>query len=311
MGERIGRRCREESTPEGQTALRRLPTAGASTQVRGFTMPHFIRHIGIDYSGAMTADSPLTGLRVFEAATAPCGNARARPRGVAARERRLGPGLRYWTRRGLAEWLIGTLVDSPQPILVGIDHGFSFPESYFAQHGLPKEWHEFLADFCRYWPTDAPGATVEDLRRSRTAGAARRGGDARWRRLAEVRSGRAKSVFHFDVPGSVAKSTHAGLPWIRAIGEKVGWDRIHVWPFDGWTPRSGRHVLAEVYPARWNHGMRRDPRHTPDQHDAACVAAALAAADREGELEAFFNPKLSRTERAQAAYEGWILGVQP
>ena len=27
----------------------------------------------------------------------------------------------------------------------------------------------------------------------------------------------AKSVFHFDVQGSVAKSTHAGLPWIKAL----------------------------------------------------------------------------------------------
>ena len=29
--------------------------------------------------------------------------------------------------------------------------------------------------------------------------------------MTEVRAG-AKSVFHFDVPGSVAKSTHAGIP---------------------------------------------------------------------------------------------------
>jgi hypothetical protein len=28
----------------------------------------------------------------------------------------------------------------------------------------------------------------------------------------EERSGSAKSVFHFDVQGSVAKSTHAGIP---------------------------------------------------------------------------------------------------
>jgi len=274
-------------------------------------MPHFVRHLGIDYSGAGRADAPLTGLRLFEAAKAPCGIARARPRGVPARELRPNPGRGHWTRRRLAEWLMGTLVESPEPILVGIDHGFSFPEAYFAAHDLPREWHGFLEDFCRHWPTDAPDTTVEDLRRSSAAGAARRGGDARWRRLAEIRSGPAKSVFHFDVPGSVAKSTHAGLPWIRAIGERVGWDRIHVWPFDGWTPRPGRHVLAEVYPARWNHAMLRDPTHTPDQHDAACVAAALAAADRSGELESLFKPKLTRSEQAQAAYEGWILGVQP
>ncbi len=42
-----------------------------------------------------------------------------------------------------------------------------------------------------------------------------------WRRLSEERSGSAKSVFHFNVPGSVAKSTHAGLPWLRFIRQRV------------------------------------------------------------------------------------------
>jgi hypothetical protein len=37
---------------------------------------------------------------------------------------------------------------------------------------------------------------------------AARVGNARWRRLTEERAGSAKSVFHFDVQGSVAKSTH-------------------------------------------------------------------------------------------------------
>jgi hypothetical protein len=40
-------------------------------------------------------------------------------------------------------------------------------------------------------------------------------GNARWRRLTEERAGSAKSVFHFDVQGLVAKSTHAGIPWLR------------------------------------------------------------------------------------------------
>ena len=52
-------------------------------------------------------------------------------------------------------------------------------------------------------------------------------------RLTEERAGSAKSVFHFDVPGTVAKSTHAGLPWLRYLRQKLG-DRIHFWPFDGW-----------------------------------------------------------------------------
>lgn len=276
-------------------------------------MPRFARHLGVDYSGAGTADTPLTGLRLFAASGVDGSAAGTMPDGdrssVALREERPGAGRGHWTRRGLSSWLAATLRESTAPVLVGIDHGFSFPEAYFAAHRVPREWHRFLTDFCRHWPTDGPGVTVEALRRSRSRGAARRGGESRWRRLTEVRSGPAKSVFHFDVPGSVAKSTHAGLPWIRALGESVGWNRLHVWPFDGWNPPPDRHVIAEVYPARWSGAVPRDPGRTPDQHDAACVAAALATADRSGELEALFAPRLTPAERRQAGYEGWILGV--
>jgi hypothetical protein len=53
-----------------------------------------------------------------------------------------------------------------------------------------------------------------------------RSGNTRWRRLTEERAG-AKSVFHFDVPGSVAKSTHAGLPWLKYLRQKMG-ERVHI-----------------------------------------------------------------------------------
>jgi hypothetical protein len=76
-------------------------------------------------------------------------------------------------------------------------------------------------------------------------------GDSSWRRLAERRAGRAKSVFHFDVPGSVAKSTHAGLPWLLFIRRQLG-KRIHFWPFDGWEIPGGKSAIVETYP----HGVR-------------------------------------------------------
>jgi hypothetical protein len=56
-----------------------------------------------------------------------------------------------------------------------------------------------------------------------------RSGSARWRRLTEERCG-AKSVFHFDVPGSVAKATHAGLPWLLYLRRQLG-TRLHFRPF--------------------------------------------------------------------------------
>lgn len=89
---------------------------------------------------------------------------------------------------------------------------------------------------------------------------ARRGGprpDARVGRNNEFRlcerwTSSAKSVFQFDVQGAVAKSTHAGIPWLKRIREAAG-EHVHIWPFDGWTPAEGKAVIAEVYPSIFRH----------------------------------------------------------
>jgi hypothetical protein len=132
-------------------------------------------------------------------------------------------------------------------------------------------------------------------------------GNSRWRRLTEERAGGAKSVFHFDVPGSVAKSTHAGIPWLRYIRRELG-DRVHFWPFDGWDIPVGRSAIVEVYPALWSRSFAREDR-TSDQHDAFSIAAWLSRADRDGSLAAFLNPCLVPGEQTTAEVEGWILGV--
>jgi hypothetical protein len=75
-------------------------------------------------------------------------------------------------------------------------------------------------------PTTITSMSISCARACRANGAARTG-NARWRRLTEERASGAKSVFHFDVQGSVAKSTHAGIPWLRFIRRRLG-DRV--WP---------------------------------------------------------------------------------
>jgi hypothetical protein len=169
---------------------------------RDKTMPAFDRYIGLDYSGAQTPISSLKGLRVYVA-----------DRESAPREVLPPPSPRkYWTRHGIAEWLVEQLAEDRQT-LVGIDHAFSFPLRYFGTHHLPLDWPTFLDDFQRHWPTDEDHTYVEFVRDGIRGSGAARSGDRRWRRLTEVRAGSAKSVFHFDVEGTVAKSTHAGLPW--------------------------------------------------------------------------------------------------
>ncbi|MBE7422133.1 MAG: hypothetical protein HS110_06825 [Zoogloeaceae bacterium] len=258
-------------------------------------MTQFIRYVGIDYSGAETPNASLKGLRVYLATNdAPAVEV---PPPLSPRK--------YWTRRGIAEWLAERLAED-MPTLVGIDHGFSFPLRYFEFHHLPPEWNEFLDDFQRHWPTDADHTYVDFIRDGLRGDGAARTGNPRWRRLCEERC-RAKSVFHFDVTGSVAKSTHAGIPWLRFLRLRLG-ARMHCWPFDGWEIPAGCSAVVEVYPSLWRHAYPQEDR-TPDQHDAYAIATWLRQADCDGRLRAALSPQLSPTERAVARVEGWILGV--
>jgi hypothetical protein len=260
-------------------------------------LPAFDRYIGIDYSGAKTPSSSLKGLRVYMA------DQTSSPVEVPPPSSHRW----YWTRRGIAEWLVEQLAED-QRTLIGIDHGFSFPLKYFDKHHLKHDWVEFLDDFQRHWPTDEGNITVDFVRNGTRGNAEARSGNARWRRLTEFRAGAAKSVFHFDVPGSVAKSTHAGLPWLRYLRLNLE-DRVHFWPFDGWDIPAGRSVVAEVYPVLWSHSFSREDR-TTDQHDAFSVAAWLRRADLDGTLVEFFKPGLTPKEQKIAQIEGWILGIK-
>lgn len=95
------------------------------------------RTIGIDYSGAQTAEASLRKLRAYE----------TRNYGPAVEVLPPPSPRKYWTRHGLAESLIVEL-DGIIPTVVGIDHAFSFPIRYFERHGLAPDWGAFLEDFC-------------------------------------------------------------------------------------------------------------------------------------------------------------------
>jgi hypothetical protein len=256
----------------------------------------FDRYIGIDYSGAQTAESSLKGLRVYVS-------------GWTSMPQEVPPPpspRKYWSRRDLAHWLLEQ-VNSEERVLAGIDHGFSFPLKYFERHRLPLNWPLFLADFQRHWPTHAENTYVCFVRDGIRGKGAARSGNSRWRRLTEIRAG-AKSVFHFDVQGQVATSTHAGLPWLLHIRENAN-KPVHFWPFDGWQIPTNASVIAEAYPALWSHSFPRDDRDS-HQHDAYSLAAWMQQADQAGSLDDYFAPSLAPEEREIAEIEGWILGVR-
>ena len=93
-----------------------LPTIKGYRPRFNFQMSLFARTIGIDYSGAETAESSLKGLRVYQTVGDEDSTEVLPPAGPR----------KYWTRRGLAEWLTQEL-GSGVPTIVGIDHAFSFP----------------------------------------------------------------------------------------------------------------------------------------------------------------------------------------
>ena len=257
----------------------------------------FEHYVGIDYSGAETATSSLKGLRVYVA------ERESPPEEVPPPPSRK----KYWTRRGIAEWLV-TGLRGASATLVGINHGFSFPLRYFETHFLEPDWATFLDDFQRHWPTDGDHVYVDFVRNGAVGKGASRAGNPRWKRLTEKRAGSAKSVFHFDVQGQVAKSTHTGIPWLRYLRRELR-SQVHFWPFDGWNIPAGMSVVVEVYPSLWSRRFPRNDR-TADQHDAYSTAEWLRRADRDGTLDEFLQPSLKPAERTVAEVEGWILGVR-
>lgn len=91
----------------------------------------FQRTIGIDCSGAGTADTSLKGLRVYqtEAAMLPWKSTRHRTETLL-------------DTPGLSTWLIDRLAE-PIPAIVGIDYAFSFPELILAEMPCPATWMSF------------------------------------------------------------------------------------------------------------------------------------------------------------------------
>ena len=182
---------------------------------------------------------------------------------------------------------------------------FSFPIDYFKRYKL-KSWDQFLSDFCRHWPTDQKGIQVDMVRSGIDGESPKRSGSNCEFRLVETWSSSAKSVFQFDVQGSVAKSTHAGLPWLLRIRNALG-KHTHFWPFDGWIPPTGKSVVAEIYPSIFRNRYPRSDR-TCDQQDAYSVARWLNHVSRHGFLERYFDPPLTTFERKRAGLGRMDLG---
>lgn len=251
-------------------------------------MPRFERYFGIRYSGRKLPATRLKELRVFAAR----GN--HEPYQVFNPDAADG----LWSRQELAEWLSRELT-ADSPVVVGLDHAFSFPRTYMERHGLTS-WDDFLRDFAEHWPTQE--RPVADL----LPGNLRHGSADERRLTGKWASARVGGVFRFESKDGVAGAAHAGLPWLGYLRRAAS--DVHAWPFDGFAVPAGRAVLAEVQSA---HLLLRYPRPggPAEEHQAYAMCAWLQDRDRQDLLEPYFSPPLTAAEQAQARLEGWILGV--
>lgn len=270
-------------------------------------MAQFKTYIGIDYSGAATPQTRSATIQAYLATEQHSAIRVAAPGATKARSRN-------WNRAELAAWLREVLAGAPltsdqvaselvvgnQPVIVGIDHAFGFPASFYNRYRI-RNWDAFLDRFIKHWPTIEPESTVQQFRDG-----SKFCGQASEFRIADRWAAGAKSVFQFDVQGSVAKSTHAGLPFVRSL--RRTFPEVHFWPFDGWQVPSGKSVVSETWPSLFRNRYQRESR-SVDQQDAFATCRWLQEMDQRGALEAFFQPPLSIEDQCTAQLEGWILGV--
>jgi hypothetical protein len=121
-------------------------------------------------------------------------------------------------------------------------------------------------------------------------------------------------VWQLSYPGSVGGQALVGIPVLASL-RRAHPKRVEVWPFT--TGLSGLPetnpeavVLAEVWPSRF--ATSHPSGVVKDASQVTQTIAALAAADRSGELDIWFDPPIHVDDRSRVEdEEGWILGPAP
>lgn len=254
----------------------------------------FHSYIGVDYSGKSSPTKRHSSIQVFEATCC------SQP--VQAREQH------SWSRQEVHDFLAKKLKKQRNGdagrMIVGVDHGFSFPKSYFSQYGL-LSWDDFLRHFDDRWGYARHSELFDNATRHKFSYP-----NKNELRLTEQFSSSAKSVLNFDPPVTVAFSTHTGIPWLYQLRHEFS-DVLHFWPFDGLTIPDAKSVIAEVYPSLfYQRYSYPDFLQRRDAKDACAVALWLQQQDAHDKLDIYLRlPTLTLQEIEVAYKEGWILGI--
>jgi precorrin-8X/cobalt-precorrin-8 methylmutase len=110
--------------------------------------------------------------------------------------------------------------------------------------------------------------------------------------------------------GSVGSQVLTGLPVVRALRDDTRWAaHARIWPFEtGLGAGDARIVFAEVWPSWWRACAKLGPPN--DKAQVRTVARIFSAADRAGQLAAWFSPDIGVGDlRRIVEEEAWTLGV--
>lgn len=279
-----------------------------------------------DYSGSASAAGQRAAIRLA---------------GVgAAGDALISPAERF-TREGLRGRLLAIVraaSGAGRRCIVGIDHQFSASSGLYealtgepwtawrqltdllaeGQAGLPaiveapssnaRRWVELanarLAAKVQSVATGPFWSPADDGSRPWPARAFREAGIAPLR-LVESRHPGLKPVFRVGGPGAVGLQSLCGIPHLRRL-LRVARDEgipVHAWPFDGWRPALGSHVILEIYPGLFNRGEK--------SHDADAWESArwIAREDHAHRLATWLEPGVSDRAAGLARLEGWVLGI--
>ncbi|MET0250283.1 MAG: hypothetical protein ABW164_11215 [Sphingobium sp.] len=283
-------------------------------------VPRFEAFAAIDWSGAK-------GDRHKGIAVALCEGGCAAPALVAA------PDGGLWSRRAVADWLVG---QTARPTLFGFDFSFAPPfvtrGAYLPGDPVPETAPEFWAyvDAVCADP-DLGAASLLEVTHRRHFYFGKADGvkaDFMHRRLCETlhnQSGgtKASSLYESIGAAQVAKASFAGMRLLHHVRPKVP-----VWPFD--PPTGSRSLIVEIYttiaaraggrplgrskmrdPASLNAaltslGSLPYPGGAPDDHAADALVAAAWLRRVAGDATLWRPPALDPTT---AATEGWTFGV--
>ncbi|CAN5550747.1 molybdopterin-guanine dinucleotide biosynthesis protein A [soil metagenome] len=119
------------------------------------------------------------------------------------------------------------------------------------------------------------------------------------------------STWQLAYAGSVGGQTLTAMPALSRLAALYP-QRVRIWPFEtGLEPAPAREcedavVSAEIWPSAFE--IDRDRHAVLDAAQVAHVSAAMATADRGGELARWFAPPILH-DRTVLDEEGWVLGV--